>query len=73
MNVGQWISQRALTDPDRPFLKDEDGGMRSFDNRQFNERTNRMAHALASLGVTKGDRVSALMLNSSEFLEIFFA
>ncbi len=73
MNVGQWISQRAATDPHRPFLKDEDGGMRSFDNSQFNRRTNRTAHALLSLGVTNGDRVSVIMLNSSEFLEIFFA
>ncbi len=73
MNVGQWISKRAVTDPGRPFLTDEDGGMRSFDNREFNRRTNRMAHALASVGVKKGDRVSVLMLNSSEFLEIFFA
>jgi fatty-acyl-CoA synthase len=73
MNVGQWISQRAATDPNRPFLKDEDGGMKSFDNRQFNGRTNRTAHALLSFGVKKGDRVSVIMLNSSEFLEIFFA
>jgi fatty-acyl-CoA synthase len=73
MNVGQWISQRAATDPHRPFLKDEDGGMRSFDNRQFNARTNRMAHALLSVGVEKGDRVAVVMLNSSEFLEVFFA
>ncbi len=73
MNVGQWISQRAVTDPGRPFLKDVDGGMRSFDNHEFNRRTNRMAHALLSLGVGKGERVSVIMLNSSEFLEVFFA
>jgi fatty-acyl-CoA synthase len=73
MNVGQWITKRSVTDPTRPFLTDEDGGNRSFDNRTFNRRTNRMAHALLSLGVTKGDRVAVVMLNSSEFLEIFFA
>ncbi len=73
MNVGQWIYQRAVTDPDRPFVLDVDGGMRSFDNREFNRRTNRMAHALKVAGVGKGDRVSVIMLNSSEFLEIFFA
>jgi fatty-acyl-CoA synthase len=73
MNVGRWIYKRSVTDPTLPFLKDEDGGGRSFNNREFNERTNRMAHALIALGVTKGDRVSIIMLNSSEFLEIFFA
>jgi len=71
MNVGEWITKRTLNHPGRPFLKDEDG--REFDNRMFNERVNRMAHALADLGIVKGERIAALMLNSSEFLEIFFA
>ena len=30
---------------------------------EFNERTNRIAHALQSLGVQKGDRVSLFLLN----------
>ena len=72
-SVGQWIYKRAVTDPGRPFVKDVDGGGRSFTNLEFNQRTNRMVHALISLGVEKGDRVSVIMLNSSEFLETFFA
>ena len=71
MNVGEWITKRTLSYPERLFLKEEDG--REFNNRTFNERVNRMAHALAYLGIVKGERVAALMLNSSEFLEIFFA
>ncbi len=71
MNVGEWITKRTLSYPERLFLKEEDG--REFNNRTFNERVNRMAHALADLGIVKGERVAALMLNSSEFLEIFFA
>ena len=71
MNIGQWISKRALLYPERPFLKEEDG--RDFDNRTFDKRVNRMAHALRNLGLAKGDRVAVLMINSSEFLEIFFA
>ena len=71
MNVGEWITKRAFNQPERLFLQDEDG--RAFNNRVFNERVNRMAHALADLGIVKGERVAALMLNSSEFLEIFFA
>ncbi len=71
MNIGQWISKRALLYPARPFLKEEDG--REFDNRTFDRRVNRMAHALRNLGLVKGDRVAVLMINSSEFLEIFFA
>jgi len=71
MNVGEWISKRAFNKPERLFLQDEDG--RRFNNREFNERVNRTAHALAALGVGKGERVAALLLNSIEFLEIFFA
>ncbi|MBN2438863.1 MAG: AMP-binding protein, partial [Deltaproteobacteria bacterium] len=71
MNVGEWIFWRAAIYPEGPFLKEEDA--RSFSNREFNERVNRMAHALAAWEVGKGERVAVLMSNSSEFLEIFFA
>jgi fatty-acyl-CoA synthase len=70
MNLGEWTYKRALTYPDRPFLKQ--GDLR-YNNREFNEKVNQMAHALIGLGVKKGDRVATLMVNSSEFLEIFFA
>jgi fatty-acyl-CoA synthase len=71
MNVGEWITKRAFNQPERLFLQDEIG--RTFNNRVFNERVNRMAYALADLGIVKGERVATLLLNSSEFLEIFFA
>ena len=70
MNLGEWTYKRALTYPDRPFLKQDN---LKYNNRQFNEKVNQMAHALIKLGVKKGDRVATLMVNSSEFLEIFFA
>jgi fatty-acyl-CoA synthase len=73
MNVGEWVYKRAVTDPDDPFLKEAEQTDREFTNHRFNLRVNRTAHALSSLGVTKGDRISLVMLNSSEFLEIFFA
>ena len=71
MNVGELVSKRALTYPKGPFLKEE--GERSFTNSEFNERVNRMTHALAAWGVGRGERVAVLMANTSEFLEIFFA
>ncbi len=71
MNVGEWIFKRAVTYPEGPFLKEE--GERSFTNREFNERVNRMACALAAWGVGRGERIAVLMTNTSEFLEIFFA
>jgi fatty-acyl-CoA synthase len=71
MNVGEWIFKRAAIYPEGPFLKEEEA--RSFTNREFNQRVNRMAHAFTAWGVGKGDRVAVLMANTSEFLEIFFA
>ena len=70
MNIGDWISKRARLYPDRPFLKADD---QVLDNRQFNARVNRTAHALAELGAGKGARVATLMDNAGAFLEIFFA
>ena len=71
MNIGEWIFKRAVTYPDGPFLKEEEE--RAFTNREFNERVNRMAHALAAPGGGRGERIAVLMTNTSEFLEIFFA
>jgi len=71
MNIGKWTSKRAHLHPEKLFLKDENG--HEYSNEEFNRRVNRMANALTALGIVKGERVAVLMLNSSEFLEIFFA
>ncbi|MBI4633630.1 MAG: long-chain fatty acid--CoA ligase [Deltaproteobacteria bacterium] len=71
MNIGEWVSKRAQQRPERIFLKEEDG--REFNNAEFDGHVNRMANALGALNIVKGERVAVLMLNSSEFLEIFFA
>ncbi|MDD5168914.1 MAG: AMP-binding protein, partial [Syntrophales bacterium] len=60
MNVGEWIRKRALVYPESPFLQDSD---RIYNNRRFDERVNRTAHALRNLGIGKGDRVTLLMSN----------
>lgn len=70
MNIGEWIYKRALNSPERTFLKEDS---RLFSNRDFNERVNRTCRALAGLGIVKGERVAVLMVNSTEFLDIFFA
>ena len=70
MNIGEWISKRAIIQPDKPFLTEKN---KTYNNRRFNEEVNKTAHALGDLGVTKGERVALLMSNCSEFLEIFFA
>jgi fatty-acyl-CoA synthase len=70
LNIGEWISKRAIIQPDKPFLTERN---KIYSNQQFNERVNKTAHALGHLGITKGERVAILMSNCSEFLEIFFA
>ena len=70
MNIGEWITKRAIIQPDKPFLTEKN---KTCNNLQFNERVNKTAHTIGHLGVTKGDRVALLMSNCSEFLEIFFA
>jgi fatty-acyl-CoA synthase len=70
MNIGEWVAKRARLYPDRPFLKE---GARECDNAGFDALVNQTAHALAALGVVKGDRVVVLMANTSAFLEVFFA
>jgi len=69
MNIGEWSTQRAHLDPDRPFLQQE--GLR-LTNRQFNQRVNSVAYIFLQ-HIDKGDRVAVLMVNGSAFLEILFA
>jgi fatty-acyl-CoA synthase len=70
LNIGEWISKRAILQPDKSFLTDKD---KAYSNLQFNEQVNKTAHVLGHLGIVKGDRVALLISNCSEFLEIFFA
>ncbi len=72
MNVGDWTTNRADLDPDSTFLVVADDGT-EYTNLEFNRRVNRLANALPSIGVKRGDRVAALFPNNPEFLELLFA
>lgn len=71
MNVGDWTSIRADLNPGSPFLVCDDGT--EYDNLEFNRRVNRLASALPSVGITRGERVAVLFPNNPEFLEVLFA
>lgn len=43
----------------------------SFD--ELNRRTNRLANALQSKGVKKGDKIASILFNSSQLIEVYFA
>lgn len=64
------LASRLSTEPDSPYL-DFEGVARTA--REMDLESNRMAHALADLGVGKGDRVATLLENSVEQVVSFFA
>ena len=70
-NLAQFLAKRAELNPRLEALVDVATGQR-FTYAEINDRANRMAHALAGLGVRKGDRVATLLMNSPEFVEAFF-
>jgi len=70
MNVGDWIRKRAVLSSEKTAIIFEE---KEFTYRQVNERTNRLAHAMADMGIKKGDRVAVLLYNCHQFLEAYFA
>ncbi|MBA2528054.1 MAG: long-chain fatty acid--CoA ligase [Pyrinomonadaceae bacterium] len=71
-NLRELLEQRAGGAPDKHFLFSEADGRR-FSYAEFNAAVNRTAALLASQGVQKGDVVSLLMPNSSEYVIAYFA
>lgn len=65
------VRRQALDRRDEPFLAFAEGGDLSFG--QFDEATDRVATALADLGVVEGDRVLGLLTNSRAFMVLMIA
>jgi fatty-acyl-CoA synthase len=73
MHHFDWIRRHAERTPDKLAMVDAHSG-RTFTYRQFNERANRFASFLKrELGIERGDRVSILAQNSSDYYEVLFA
>ena len=70
MNLGQQLKMNAKKYPTTVALKDSH---RSYTYPETNQRVNRLAHCLLSLGLSKGDKVAVFMENSIEIVEIFLA
>ena len=70
MNLGQNLKINARKFPNTVAIKDWN---RSFTYPELNQRVNRLANGLISLGLNKGDRVAVFMENSIEIVEIFLA
>ncbi len=70
MNLGQNLKVNAKKYADKIAFKERH---RSFTYAQTNERVNRLAHSLLSLGLRKGDKVAVLLENSIEIVELYLA
>jgi acyl-CoA synthetase (AMP-forming)/AMP-acid ligase II len=64
------MSVNAKKWPDAPALAD---ACRSFSYRETNERCCRLANALISLGLARGDKVAVLLENNIEIVEAYIA
>jgi long-chain acyl-CoA synthetase len=71
MLTGDIVRYNAIKYPKRLAIVYEDGSHRTY--QELNARVNRLSNALASLGVSKGDRVNLLARNYIECIESFFA
>lgn len=69
INAGMFLTQRAMLNPGQTGLV---CAGRSYTFLEMNRRANRLAHALAALGVRHGDRVGILGLNGVEYNDLFF-
>lgn len=71
-NLGQFLRKRAFQTPDREAFVDCLSGER-LTFAGFNARSNRIANAMLSGGVDKGDRVGILMMNNADYLATYYA
>jgi fatty-acyl-CoA synthase len=69
-NIGYIAKKRAVLTPRKPAFVYED---RPVTYGELNHSVNRIAHVLQEKRIRKGDRVSVLLKNCPEFLEVFFA
>ena len=71
-NIGLLLTKRAQICPNREACVEFERDRR-FTFAELNERANRVANALLDKGICPGDRVAALLKNSVEFVETYFA
>jgi fatty-acyl-CoA synthase len=69
LNPVDFLERAAYVYPDKTAVVH---GNRRYSYRELAERSWRLAHALRSAGLAKGDRVAALLFNSSAMLEAHF-
>jgi len=68
LNLGQILRVHAKNHPDKIALKDWHGKELTYP--ELESRTNRLANGLLRLGLRKGDRVTVMLYNCVEFVEV---
>ncbi len=69
INIGELLTKRSFLTPDREGLVCEKV-RRTY--KELNEKANRLANTMKSLGVGYGDRVALLALNEPEYYDMYF-
>jgi O-succinylbenzoate-CoA ligase len=72
VNIGNLLTRRAHLEPDKEGLVETATGRR-LTYAELNKGSNRVANGLRALGVAPAQRVGLLLMNSTEFVESFFA
>ncbi len=70
LTIGEAVRVNARKHPHKLAFKDE---RRSLTFNQLDERTDRLVNALTSLGLKKGDKLSVVLQNCLEFVEVYLA
>ena len=70
MTAGTVLKMMAMQYPDKPAVGDK---FRKMTFKEWNERSCRLANALAKMGVKKGDRFAILAYNCVEWMEVYAA
>lgn len=68
--LGEVLARNARTIPHKLCVWE---GEREYTYREFNLTVNKLANALAGLGVGAGDKVAVLLFNTAEILQAYFA
>jgi acyl-CoA synthetase (AMP-forming)/AMP-acid ligase II len=69
-NIGSLLTLNASRYPENIAMRFRDEALSYL---ELNQRANRLAHGLLSLGVAQGDRVGLMFYNSPQFVALFFA
>ncbi|MBT3366036.1 MAG: AMP-binding protein [Nitrospina sp.] len=69
MTINDLLARNALQNPDKAYVFFKD---KTVTYGEFDRVSNKVANALISLGVKKGDRVSIMLPNNLEFLYAMF-